>query len=53
MAKAENLMKLAVDTLAASKFHCGENDRHTPYDSWEKLLFHSQEKLEWWWERAC
>jgi hypothetical protein len=46
--KAESLMRIAVDALAASAFHCGENDRKKKYDSWEKHLFPSQEKLESW-----
>jgi hypothetical protein len=52
MDRAEKLLNLAIDTLAASKFHRGENDTGKAYDSWEKHLFPSQEKLEWWWERA-
>jgi hypothetical protein len=52
MAKAENLLKLAVDTLAASKFHRGDNEGRIAYDSSEKHLFPNQEKLEGWWERA-
>jgi hypothetical protein len=52
IAKAENLMKLAVDTMAASKFHRGDNEARTAYDTWEKHLFPNQEKLEWWWEKA-
>jgi hypothetical protein len=51
-AKAEGLLKLAVDALAASAFHRGDNDRATKYDSWEAHLFPSQEKLEYWIERA-
>ncbi|MGA8408571.1 MAG: hypothetical protein WB680_15455 [Candidatus Acidiferrales bacterium] len=52
MDRAENLLMLAIDTMAASKFHRGENETGKPYDSWEKHLFPSQEKLEWWWERC-
>jgi hypothetical protein len=52
MERAEKLLMLAIDTMAGSKFHRGENDQGKSYDSWEKHLFPSQEKLEWWWERA-
>jgi hypothetical protein len=51
LVKAEELMKIAVDTLAASDFHRGDNDHKKAYDSWEKHLFPSQEKLEWWFEQ--
>jgi len=51
--KAEGLMRLAIDTLAASAFHRGENDRKRKYDSWEGNLFKSQEQLEGWLERAA
>jgi hypothetical protein len=50
--KAEALMKLAVDALAASDFHRGANDQKKVYDSWERHLFPSQEKLESWLEQA-
>jgi uncharacterized protein YdaU (DUF1376 family) len=50
--KAVELMKLAVDALAGSSHHVGENDRGKRYDSWEKNLFPSLEKFEWWLERA-
>lgn len=51
LGKAEELLKAAVDALAASDFHRGDNDRKMHYDSWEKHLFPSQEKLEWWLEQ--
>ena len=51
-AKAEELLKLAVDALAASEWHVGANDRSKRYDSWERNLFPSQEKFEWWLEKA-
>lgn len=50
--KAGNLMRLAIDALAASKFHMGENERHTRYDSWEHHLFKSKEQLERWLDRT-
>jgi len=50
-AKGEELMKIAVDALAASDWHRGDNDRKKAYDSWERHLFPSQEKLEWWLEQ--
>ena len=50
--KAEALMRLAVDALASSEYHAGSNDRSKRYDSWEKNLFPSLEKFEWWLERA-
>jgi hypothetical protein len=52
LAKAEQLMCLAVDTLANSPHHRGVNDQRTPYDSWEDNLFPSLEKFEWWLNRA-
>lgn len=48
VAKAEKALTLAVDALAASAFHCGENQQKRRYDSWEKNLFKSQEQLEEW-----
>ena len=51
--KAEALMKLAVDALAASDFHRGSNDRQKAYDSWERNLFANQEQLERWLEQAA
>ncbi len=50
--KAEGLMRLAIDALAASAFHRGENDRKKRYDSWEKNLFSSQEQFERWLEQS-
>lgn len=50
--KAEALMKLAVDALAASDFHRGANEQKKSYDSWERHLFPNQEKLEGWLEQA-
>jgi hypothetical protein len=50
--KAEAMMRSCVEALASSKFHMGDNDAGKRYDSWEKQLFPSQEKLEFWLERA-
>jgi len=50
--KAEAMMRACVEALASSKFHMGENDSGKRYDSWEKHLFPSQEKLEWWLEKT-
>ena len=52
LGKAEELMQMAIDALAASDFHHGGNESKKKYDSWEKNMFPSQEKLEWWLERA-
>ena len=52
LGKAEELMTMAIDTLAASDFHRGANESKKRYDSWERNLFLSQEKLELWLERA-
>jgi len=49
--KAEELMKLCVDAMAASAFHMGDNPDKQRYDSWENL-FGSQKRLEFWLERA-
>lgn len=48
LTKAERLMKLAVDALAASQFHMGQNDRGRRYDSWEDNLFRSTEQFQKW-----
>jgi hypothetical protein len=48
LTKAEGLMRCAVDVLAASAWHMGENPSKKRYDSWEKNLFKSQEQLEEW-----
>ena len=50
--KAEQLMQIAVDAIAASPWHCGENPSGKKYQSWEKHLFHSAEKFETWLEQA-
>ena len=52
LGKAQELMQMAIDALAASDFHRGGNESKKKYDSWEKNAFPSQEKLEWWLERA-
>lgn len=52
MTSAEELMKLAVDTLASSKFHRGENNSHRAFDSWENNLFKTTEQMEQWLEAA-
>ena len=52
LAKAEGLLRCAVDALAASPWHMGENPEKKKYDSWEKNLLKSQEQLEDWLERA-
>jgi hypothetical protein len=49
--RAEALMNCAVDNLAASEWHCGENPKHKRYDSWEKNLFSSTEQFERWLEQ--
>jgi hypothetical protein len=45
-AKAEALMKVAIDNLTVSDYH-----RQNGYDSFEGNLFPSREKLEWWLDR--
>jgi hypothetical protein len=52
LGKAEGLMRVAVDELAASDFHIGKNDRGLRYDSCEKNLFKSREQLEDWLGRS-
>jgi len=51
-AKAKGLMMVAVDTLAASPFHRGDNDRKRRYDSWEDNLFDSKERFEKWLQQS-
>ena len=48
LARAEELMRIAIDNLAASAFHVGQNDKGKRYDSWEKNLFGSAEQFERW-----
>jgi len=50
--KAEELLRIAIDHLAASPFHCGDNKQKTRYDSWEKNLFTSQEQFEVWLDKV-
>jgi hypothetical protein len=50
--KAEGLMRVAVDELAASDFHTGKNDRGRRYDSWEQNLFKSREQIEGWLDQS-
>jgi uncharacterized protein YdaU (DUF1376 family) len=48
--KLENavaMMKVAIDRLAASKFHNGDNRDGKKYLDWE-ILFRSKKKLTWW-----
>ncbi len=52
LSKAEELMQMAIDALAASEFHRGGNEGRKRYTSWEKNLFPNQEKLERWLEEA-
>ncbi len=49
LAKAEELMTIAVDNLASSKWHTGKHSRNsTPYIDWIDNLFKSTEELEKW-----
>ena len=52
LAKAEGLMRCAVEALAASTFHMGDNPSKKKYDSWEDNLFKSAEQFEKWLERT-
>jgi hypothetical protein len=52
LAKAKGLLCVAVDALAASPFHRGENDRKRKYDSLEDNLFKSREQFENWLQRS-
>ena len=49
---AEKLMIQAIDALAASPHHMGQNDRNTVYDSWEKNLFKDANQFETWLDKA-
>lgn len=46
------LMKVAVDQLAASAFHNGDNDRGKVYTDWSDHLFPNRKKLEGWLEQS-
>lgn len=50
---AVNLMKLAIDKLAASDFHMGRDPKTNgvKYNSWEDNVFRSAEQMEGWWQR--
>ncbi len=50
--RAVELLKIAIDALAGSRFHMGANNSKKTYVSWEKHLFKSQEKLEEWLEAS-
>ena len=51
LAKATELMNIAVQALADSDYHQGKNDKKQPYNDWE-IVFRSAEKFEWWLGRA-
>ena len=52
--KSKQLMKVAIDTLAASDFHMGRDNKNLGkcYNSWEDNLFRSSEQFENWLERS-
>jgi hypothetical protein len=50
--RAKGLMRCAVDALAGSAWHMGENPSKKRYDSWENNLFRSQEQFEIWLQRS-
>lgn len=50
LSKAEELMRIAVDAIASSPFHNGENDKNRRYTDWSDHLFKSTDKLERWLE---
>jgi hypothetical protein len=52
LGRAEGLMRAAVDALAASPYHRGENPSRKRYDSWEKNLFKDQDQTENWLDSA-
>ena len=45
---ALELMRICIESLAASEFHMGTNDRNKQYIDWIDHLFKTTEKLEWW-----
>ena len=49
--KAAELMRLAIDGLAASAFHMGRDSKTNGqrYCEWEKHLFKTYEQMERWW----
>jgi len=48
-AAAVGLMRLAIDRLAASPFHMGQNDRGKMYTDWQGNLFKTYEQMSRWW----
>lgn len=52
LAGASELMRIAVDAIADSKFHMGDNDRGEKYCDWERHLFGSAEKFDRWLTRV-
>lgn len=53
--KAKQLMRLAIDGLAASDFHMGRDSKTNgkKYCEWEEHLFKSYEQMERWWNQEC
>jgi len=49
---AIEMMMICVDTIAASKFHMGDNAQKKTYNDWEDQLFGSESRLEKWLEEA-
>ncbi len=45
---ATSLMLGVIEAASKSKFHNGENEQREKYLEWERHLFPSQEKTEWW-----
>ena len=46
LSKAEELMRIAVDAIAVSPWHCGENPSGKKYQSWENHMFRTAEQFE-------
>jgi hypothetical protein len=53
LGNAENLMRVAIDHLAASDWHMGRDPKTNDkkYCEWERHLFKSYEQMEGWWNR--
>lgn len=49
--KAVDLMELAIERMAKSDWHMGQNPQGKRYVDWEKHLFRSAEQLENWWQQ--
>lgn len=51
LVKAEALMSIVIESLAASEWHMGKNPEGKQYIDWTDHLFKNADKVEWWLNR--